>query len=651
MIRLIQKIQGVGRYANFVPATLPPAQQANEFKKMNLIYGKNGTGKTTFTHIFRSLKGDNDLLLRKTSFDYKDSPEIQLLANADTTPTYHFQQFEWNQFEPNIEIFDVHFINDHIYTGLEIQNTHKKKLFEIILGEQGIQLKQSIQDTKIRIQKGNKFVRETTKALEQTIGQTFKALEYADIAVDPDIEEKIEWKKQELATVKNHQLIQSKSSLKILPALKLPFDSNKAKAVLQQSLDFISTNYLEKFQAHKAHLGMGGKAEEWLQKGFESQYEDQCPFCLRPMEEGIEIIKAYQQYFNATYKQLVKDIGAIKQVLATANPTATFTQIENALALNKELLAFWEKYLSKVPQLTDISAEQKKLIAAYEKVKGSFEQKIQNPIDAVPIDDLLVYEEAMQQVIQQINTMNEAITDYNESIDLLKEQKDTDVAKVERELRELLLIQQRADPTINQYCIDLKKYTSGITKLKEQNKSKNKELNNYKEQVFKDYLSTINRHLKHFAPYLSLQKLTSSYMGSSTEPVVKFALCIHDQEVVHTEKGDKPSMKYTLSEGDKNALALFFFLTKLEMDTELSNKIIVFDDPVSSFDAGRLSKMITQLIHFGQQADQLFFLTHNDNLAAQLLIAFEKEHLSFSANQLLLTNEGSIISKLGLNTL
>ena len=141
MIRFVQKIQGVGRYANYVAAALPANQQAQAFKKMNLIYGENGTGKTTLTHIFRSLKGDNELLLKKTAFNYTDSPEVQLQTDASANPSYHFQQYKWNQHAPNLEIFDVHFINDHIYTGLEIQNTHKKKLFEIILGEQGIALK------------------------------------------------------------------------------------------------------------------------------------------------------------------------------------------------------------------------------------------------------------------------------------------------------------------------------------------------------------------------------------------------------------------------------------------------------------------------------------------------------------------------------
>jgi wobble nucleotide-excising tRNase len=58
-------------------------------------------------------------------------------------------------------------------------------------------------------------------------------------------------------------------------------------------------------------------------------------------------------------------------------------------------------------------------------------------------------------------------------------------------------------------------------------------------------------------------------------------------------------------------LALAFFLTKLEVDGNIQDKIIVFDDPVSSFDLNRKSTTISNLINFGQQAKQLFVFTHN----------------------------------------
>ncbi len=645
MIQKIQKIEGVGRYHRYSAESLSSTQQPDTFKKMNLIYGENGTGKTTLTHIFRSLKGDNEVLLKKTSFNYEGSPEIELLTDRESALKFQYQAFQWNQFESNLEIFDVHFINDHIYTGLEIQNTHKKKLFEIIVGDKGIRLKQAIQDTKIRIQKGNKIVRETGKAVEQAIGHSYSALEYAALEADPEIVEKIEWKKREIATAKNHQAIQAKASLKVLPTLSMPFDKGKGTAILSQSLAFISTSYLEKIQTHKTHLGMDGKAEEWLQQGFESTYDDQCPFCLRPMETGIEILEAYQQYFNATYKQLIVDIGAINQVLTQSNIEATLIQIDNAINLNKELIDFWKQYLPGIPRLSNLSEEQADIIASFEKVKNLFHQKMTNPIEAVATEEVAQFEQAIQQMMDKVNTMNEAILSYKESIDLLKSHEDTDIAGIEKELFQLLAIQKRADPSIDQHCADLKKYTLAIEKLKKQNKANSTELNDYKELIFKNYLGTINRYLKHFTPYLSLQKMTSAYMGSSTEPIVKFALCIHDKEVVHIDKGKQPAMKYALSEGDKNALALSFFLTKLEMDPELSEKTIIFDDPVSSFDAGRLSKMLAQLLHFGQEAKQLFFLTHNYNLGVELIQLFEKEKMDYSTNQLLVADDTSILTK------
>ena len=134
-------------------------------------------------------------------------------------------------------------------------------------------------------------------------------------------------------------------------------------------------------------------------------------------------------------------------------------------------------------------------------------------------------------------------------------------------------------------------------------------------------------------------------MGSSTEPAVKFALCIHGEEVKHIDKGNAPAMKYTLSEGDKNALALAFFLAKLESDPALAQKIIVFDDPVASFDRIRLSKLLDQLIFFGGQAHQLFFLTHNYRLGLEFGKRVRKKGLTFSSNRLVVEEDGSRIAR------
>ena len=634
MITSFQKLKGIGRYSNYIASNVPSEQKSSNFRQFNLIYGENGTGKTTLAHILRSLKGDNEFLLKKKTFGYTDSPTIQIKAERLTETTISYQNFQWQEYDPNIEIFDVHFINNNVYTGLEIQNDHKKKLFEIILGDNGVQLKNEIQVIKQRIQKGNKVVREASRALEATIDNAYTALAYAELIADALVNEKIKLKEKELETAQNHQVIQEKPMLSPLPIIQLPFEFSTIKNTLEQSLDFISEEYLEKFKAHKIHLKMEHKTEEWLQQGFAHKYDDKCPFCLQQIDNSLEILQAYQQYFNEKYKQLLQDINTIHTTLNNFNLEAILLQIENDLTVNWGLIEFWKTYLDKAPTLLPISEGKTLLLAAFEKIKSLFQEKLSNPIQAVTITDLETFEQIFVALSEKMAGMNALIQNYNISIEAMKAHEDSDVTRIEQELKELLAIKKRDEPTIMEHCDNLLKYTRAITNLKTQNEAKKTQLNQFKGIVFNSYLTIINRHLKHFAPYLSLRKLTSGYLGSSTEPVVKFALCINGKEVVHREKADRPSMKYSLSEGDKNALALAFFLAKLESDENLKEKIIVFDDTVSNFDRNRMSKLLNQLVTFGQKSRQLFFLTHNLRLGQEYIRRVEKEHLPITKCQL-----------------
>jgi wobble nucleotide-excising tRNase len=120
--------------------------------------------------------------------------------------------------------------------------------------------------------------------------------------------------------------------------------------------------------------------------------------------------------------------------------------------------------------------------------------------------------------------------------------------------------------------------------------------------------------------------------------MINYVLHINGYEIKENDSLTDPSFKYSLSEGDKSALALSFFLAKLELDGNIQDKIIVFDDPVSSFDLNRKSTTIAKLIEYGQRAKQLFVLTHN--------IVFAGEFWK-SANQLSLSSQCSKIELLG----
>ena len=212
---------------------------------------------------------------------------------------------------------------------------------------------------------------------------------------------------------------------------------------------------------------------------------------------------------------------------------------------------------------------------------------------------------------EKIIRFNSKIAGFNESIGYLKSADAPDIPRIELELKQLKALKKRNDEDIIEHCDNLKKYTAGVEKLKVKKDEKQSQLKLIQNRIFKDFLVQINKYLQDFAPYLEIRNLGAGYMGSSTEPVVKFGLRVDGNELKHKESGFNPSVKYSMSEGDKCALALSFFLAKLSVDPDLENKIIVVDDPVASFDRFRLSKMLNYLLYFGSKSSQLLFLTHN----------------------------------------
>ena len=67
----------------------------------------------------------------------------------------------------------------------------------------------------------------------------------------------------------------------------------------------------------------------------------------------------------------------------------------------------------------------------------------------------------------------------------------------------------------------------------------------------------------------------------------------------------------TLSAGDRNALALAFFLAQLDQDPNLHDRIVVFDDPISSFDDHRRTATQQIICHLANRAAQVIVMSHS----------------------------------------
>ncbi len=618
MIRKFITIKGTGKFLNFSSSNSTNQNWNGEFKKNNLIYGENGSGKTTLSFIFRSLKNDNSLLLKKRSFDTSIEQKIEILTDSSTHQRIDYSNNRWSNYISGIEIFDINFINDNIYTGSEIHNEHKKNLLEIIFGQCGVQLKSEISDLKESIQNTNRDLR-IPKSKIEVLAQNFYTTEnYCNLEFDPGIDKKIEQKEDEILIASRFEEIQQRDLLSQLNILSLPFSFENAETILIKSIETISQEFIDKFQTHRNDLSMNGNSEEWIKEGFEAIKDDKCPFCLRNLDDSIDIFVAYKQYFNEDYKQLNSEIRSINELINNFNIEAYIVSQKSKLSSNSLLIQYWGNHIPDSFNLSPFEFDKDSIMSAFESFKSLYGEKASDPLNRKRIDELETFRNIVLHLNENIIRINRQIESYNKSITVLKNRTRVDLPTLHNDLNKLKVIKGRSEKHNDDICKEYMSLNSLLDRLNLEKECKQGQLATYSDDLFQLYLISINNYLRVFAPYLEITNLESGYVGQSREPFIKYVLRIDGNDISIDDHPSQHCFKYCLSEGDKSALAFAFFLAKIENDGNLDTKIVVFDDPVSSFDLNRKSATVSQLISISQRTHQSFILTHNIVFAGEI---------------------------------
>lgn len=119
------------------------------------------------------------------------------------------------------------------------------------------------------------------------------------------------------------------------------------------------------------------------------------------------------------------------------------------------------------------------------------------------------------------------------------------------------------------------------------------------------YIEKTNQYLSKFNPNLEIKKANKK--GNQ----LVYYININGVEV--RSNSTNIALKHTLSEGDKSSLSLSFFLARLDLLPNIEKRIIVFDDPISSFDTRRRKMTISILSRIANKAAQFFLLSHDIN--------------------------------------
>ncbi len=592
----------------------------DQFKNINVIYGRNYSGKTTLSRIFRAM--ETGVISDKYS-----SPEFHLSFDGGIKTT----QNTLKEHGRVIRVFNEDFVRDNLQF---IMNPEDNIEPFAILGEDNNKIEKEIEELEGEVGsndegketglyanriKANADFYEVSKKHKKATDDLKKQL--GDKATDRKIG--IKYKPVRFGD-QNYNIQKLKTDIgKVLDAKYQPLSDEE----LTQCEKLISEKALQPIPSFHAHslnvstlaketealvtkkISESDKIEElvkdailnrWVNDGrsYHKGMHDNCAFCGNPISE--QRWSELEKHFDKESEQLEKDIVSLIDRIEVEKSTAI-----SALSIDKN--HFYSKFHERIDELDKVLShtvgKYTKLLDALIEQLNTRKDDILNPKSYKKHDDvssdLIAVWNSYDEVRSESDTFSGLLsaeqTKARESL-RLKEISDYLVTiRYQEQLSAIDALKCKVDEVEQRKnCIE------GDIRHKEiQITAKKRELNDEEKGAKK-----VNEYLNNFFghQFLTLEAKKSEVADGESKRI-RF-------EVI---RGGKKA--YHLSEGECSLLAFCYFLAKLhDIDTKDSKPIIWIDDPVSSLDGNHIffvySLLSSEVVSDGI-FEQLFVSTHN----------------------------------------
>lgn len=608
MIKKID-IDTFGLYENYKWDT--EIGKTETFRRVNIIYGRNYSGKTTLSRILKSV--ENKQLNTKYS-----SGRFQITFDNNHIATENNLDTEIQDYK--IRVYNTDFVKENLswlhnedgtinpFTILGAKNVElDKKIKEIeqilgsVDGEQGL-----LYDHLLAEQDFNKVKQAFANAINDLDNKLrdkakdiknntaiFSLPTYQINSIKSDITKaKKQGQLTPEQTVEKQRFLKEdpKTTLDRLKEAKPQFESyyNQAKELLQKKI---------KASQPIADLVNDSLLQEWVRQGIDKHKgkRDTCGFCGNPIDE--KLWEKLDTHFSKESEELRKEIKSKIDYLEQAK-----VNLDSFITLTKE--QFYSNLHS------DFEATNKNWLATTK----TYSQSIDSLTKALNEREKDIFKERELEKIPDVSeTVLEIIKEFNKLIDLHNHKTETldkDQQKAREELRlsevAAFLIQIDYDNTIikNQKLEETQKgKKENLEKLLSQISELGEEKRDLEAQAKDESKGAelVNQHLTHFFGHNELK-----LVAEGVAPNILFKI-IRNEEYASN-----------LSEGECSLISFCYFIAKMEdelKDEVNSSKLIIYiDDPISSLDSNHIFFMfslIESVIAKPKKYCQLFISTHN----------------------------------------
>lgn len=604
MIRKIISLRGIGRFEGY------HATGDVEFKKYTLIFAENGVGKSTICDVIRSLQmGDADYIMGRRTLGAAIEPaaEIRLLDGSST----RFTSGRWSHPpQGRMAIFDAGFVRDNVHAGEIVVAGHRRNLFQVIVGHDGVALAKLVEDLERQKTELNTPIRTAKQAIEAALPNGMTLKNFLAMKPDPDIDQKIVSAEQSLKAAQQIDAVRRHRGIAPLPLPELPAAFQE---ILSTTLEGVSEEAERRLNAHLEHLG-GDQTQRWLAHGVGLIRDDECPFCRQSLD-GNDLVAAYRTCFSEVYGRLSERAAALPRLISDAVGDGAVARIEALSAQNSEAATFWTQYCEVTPppeiDLARIKAAFAELHAA---AMSLAERKSANLLEAIGEDNrFTLARDAFSATIAELRAYNASAERTGEVIEGRRAAlSGTDLSTAILAVKQTHAHKARFEEPLVTTCAHYSELSARKDGLDEEKRVAKERLDAHTRDVIERHESALNRHLRNFMTSFRVRGTRAEYPRGM--PSSSYHLVINEVEV---ELGNEdsspahPTFRNTLSGGDRSALALSFFMSQLELAPDRADTTVVLDDPFQSQDGFRRNATAFQIKRCGEMCAQVIVLSHD----------------------------------------
>jgi len=625
MLQRIISIKNVGRFKNCA------ALGDVTFRRFTLVFAENARGKTTLCAILRSLFTNMPaLVLGRATLGSPDPPEIQLLISAGNIC---FRNGGWTAPFPDIAVFDGTYVSENVYAGDAVDTGHRRNLYRVIIGAQGVALAARLDALDGQIKAKNGEIKENRALMQRHMPQGITAEAFIVLPEDAEIDAKIAAKEQDLQAARQAAQLQQKAGLS---ALTVPVFPAAFAALLAKTFENVAADAERRVGEHIARHRMQARGEPWLTEGLRYVTDGTCPFCAQPLDEA-GLIKDYRSFFSREYHALRDEVTTLKGQVDAAVGDRAAANIEQAVLQNSSNAESWRQYCDlAAPVLPEAGRIGEIMGALREAGQALLDIKAGTPLEAVPPNDRFTQALGGFEALRtSFGAYNAAVATANAVITARKRQAQAaNVRDVENALAKLKAQKARHTDEVQALCEMDARLQGEKTVLEREKKTAREQLDAHTQQVITQYGQKITWYLERINAGFRITTPTHTYRGGP--PSTSYQIVINQNAVDLGDPQtppDRPSFKNTLSSGDRSTLALAFFFAQLEQDPNRASKVVVFDDPFTSMDSFRRNHTVHQICRCGETCAQVVVLSHEPSflhLLWQRIAAADRKTLAMA---------------------